>query len=325
MLQKIDWYSMTSDELRERISQGFLPPIAGADDEGTAAEEGVDLGGIITDATNQEAAGEPAIVEEVAETPESTEAPEEAAEEQAETPEESEASVDALEQYNLALEIAADPSNEQWAIAAEILRETAPEAVLERYGLTDAQLEAALAEEEEQQGEYPHLNEDEITGNPEIDAAREEIRAFKAEREEEQTQAQQEAAQAAEEAAREALATDFKELAGTELPESMKELPPEQQLIGAALLGADAMIDAGHSDATNPKELVEKLMSEGIEAKIQSAIDEFAAGKGEWKPTPITERAASTNAGTVHTRDEGIATISDIVRAAAQPSNGISG
>lgn len=271
----------------------------------------VDLGDIITGAVNEEQ--EPVLIEETPEAPEA-----EAAEETPEEP--AEGFVDAaeqLEQYNLALDIALDPDNEQYDTAVEILQELAPESVLAAYGLTGEEMPDF---EEEPDEADPYGLGDEATGVPEIDKALGQIKEFNRQQEEGKTQAQQEAEAAAEEAAAKAFAEDFKELSGADLPKDISAMNDEQRLLATALIGAD-----GIEGVEDPKTFVKEALEARDAAKIQAAIDEYAEGKGEYKPTPITERSASTNAGNIHTPSEAASTIEGIIRQAATPANGVSG
>ena len=309
--------SMTSDELRREIARGNFPPIAGADD-GTVEEapEAADLSGIIGEAVGtQEPEQEPLLIEETPEAPEAEtaeETPEEPAEEPVDPAEQ-------LEQYNLALDIALDPENEQYDTAVEILRELAPESVLAAYGLTgDAEEMPDFAEEPDE--DDPYGLGDDATGVPEIDKALGQIKEFNRQQEEGQTKAQQEAEAAAEEAAAKAFAEDFKELSGADLPKDISSMNDEQRLLATALIGAD-----GIEGVDDPKTFVKEALEARDKAKIQAAIDEYAKGKGEYKPTPITERSASTNAGNIHTPSEAISTIEGLIREAATPANGVSG
>lgn len=228
---------------------------------------------------------------------EATEEPEgEGAEEEAVEDEEE---LDMGQVIGNAANIALDPEHELYEDAVAVLQEYAPE-LAERLGLG--------ASEEGEEVEALEEDEPENDAIAELQAQLDEMRNAQAERDRQIEQEQQAAEDAA---AQEAFRADLVAIAGEDTPEAFAEMNPSQQLAAAALLGLDGLAD-------DPKEAFQTMMKDRDAAMIQSAIDDYAAGKGTVKPTPPTDRNASTS---THSP----VSISEIVSAATKSENGVSG
>lgn len=313
----LDFSNMTADQLRAEIARGNFPPIAGADDGTVEPVEAAEPEAAVEEAPAAEETPSMADILERAATPEEEAAPEAEIEEEAPAAEEeAEGEGIPLDQYNLALEIGLDEGHEQYEDALAIIDAYAPDAIKARYGLIEDELDFP----DEEESEYPFLEEDEQTGIPEIDKALNKINQFNTEAEDQETQQQTEAQAAAEQAAAEAYQADYATLAGEDAPTDFSEMSAEQKLIAASLLGLD-----GTEGVEDP--LVEaKSAFEAMKADIEkAAIADYVGGKREFTLPPITERNGSSTAPPLGSAKEGKAALEDVVRKHSGASNGVSG
>lgn len=304
---QIDFTTKTSDELRNLIARGIFPPIAGADDgEAPEAAEAAEdttpnMDDIVTRATTHETE-EPEQVEEQEASDDAEVEPEQVETPADELDDEDGGDIIDAETIEAAVQIAQDPDHELYDEAVGLLRDTSP-AIAHALGLG----------EEEEGDDGP-----EYTGDPRIDAALDRIDRF----EKQQAQREQAEQTAAEQKQQEEMAAayraDLLAVAGEDTPETYDEMDANQKLIATALLGLD-----GYED--DPKAALEGLLADRDKETAQKAIDEYVAGKSDYKPTAKVERNGATTSTHPQSPGEGTASLAGIITKHTVGQNGVSG